>query len=114
MFYQPLWYGGEKEAPGVPPESLPPTFSLQVLLLGLEPGIRTMEGKQHIFFDLGWTLEDETKAQIDRAEKAAIAAKAFVVDTTADQMLQLQEEGAELQVHEVFPYALSKLGLDNR
>ena len=65
-----------------------------------------IEGKQFIFFDLGWTLEDETEAQIDRAGKAASAAKEFGVETTADHILQLQKEGAELQVLEVFPYAL--------
>ena len=69
---------------------------------------------QYIFFDFGWTLEDETEAQIDRAKKAASATKAFGVETSADHILRLQEEGAELQVHEVFPYALSKLGLDER
>lgn len=58
-----------------------------------------------------WTLENETAAQIDRAEKAALVARDLGVQTTADLILQLQEEGAELQVREVFPYVLSQLGL---
>ena len=37
-----------------------------------------MKGKQYIFFDLGWTLEDETEAQVDRAKKAVLASKGVV------------------------------------
>ena len=70
--------------------------------------------RQYVFFDLGWTLEDETEAQIDRAEKAAAAARDLGVQTTADRILQLQDEGAESKVHEVFPCSVSQLGLDER
>lgn len=65
-----------------------------------------------VFFDLGWTLEDETEAQIDRAQKAATAVAAFGAETSATRILRLQEEGAARFAPSVFRYALSRLGLD--
>ena len=73
-----------------------------------------MPPKQYIFFDLGWTLEDETEAQIDRAAKAARAAREFGVDVTGERILALQERGAGEHVPSVFRYALSQLGLDEQ
>ena len=70
--------------------------------------------EQCIFFDLGWTLEDETRAQIDRARNAAVAVSRFGVVTTAEFILELQEQGAAQQAPSVFRYALSQLGLGER
>ena len=71
-----------------------------------------MNGKKYIFFDLGWTLEDETEAQVDRAKKAVLASKEFGIETTTGQILELQEEGAKLKGTGVFPYAIYRLALD--
>lgn len=68
--------------------------------------------KQYIFFDLGWTLEDEAQAQVRRAKEAAAAATAFGVAASARRILELQEEGAAQHVPSVFPYALRQIGLD--
>ena len=73
---------------------------------------KRMKSRQYIFFDLGWTLEDETQGQIDRADTAAKAARELGVATTADHILALQEEGAAQFVPSAFRYALSCLGLD--
>ena len=67
-----------------------------------------------IFFDLGWTLEDESKAQIRRAEKAASISTELGVDTTANRILELQEEGAEAFAPSVFRYALKRAGLSEK
>ena len=67
--------------------------------------------REHIFFDLGWTLEDETDAQIRRAEGAAVAAAEFGIETSPERILELQEEGAAGLVPSVFHYALRELGL---
>ena len=65
-----------------------------------------------IFFDLGWTLEDESKAQIFRAEGAAVAAAEFGTTTTSSRILELQDEGAGVFAPSVFRYALRRIGLD--
>jgi len=70
-----------------------------------------MPQTKHIFFDLGWTLEDETQAQIDRASKAAALALGHGIETTAETILKLQEEGAAKMEPSVFRHALSRLGL---
>ena len=67
--------------------------------------------REYIFFDLGWTLEDETAAQIRRAEEAAAAATAFGVETSVGRILELQDEGAAKLVPSVFHYALRRIGL---
>ncbi len=58
--------------------------------------------KEYIFFDLGWTLEDETRAQVRRAEGAAAAASAYGIATSAGRILELQEEGAAQYAPSVF------------
>ena len=68
--------------------------------------------RQYIFFDLGWTLEDETAAQVRRAEEAVAAATAFGVATSATRILELQEDGAAQHVPSVFRYALRQIGLN--
>lgn len=71
-----------------------------------------MKKQVYIFFDLGWTLEDETDAQIERASKAATLVSEYGIKTTAQAILELQEEGARDMAPSVFAYALSELGLD--
>jgi HAD superfamily hydrolase (TIGR01509 family) len=71
-----------------------------------------MKNTHYLFFDLGWTLEDETRAQIDRAEKAARLVARYGIGATADRILALQDEGAAAFTPSVFLYALAKLGLE--
>lgn len=70
-----------------------------------------MTEQQYIFFDLGWTLEDETESQIDRAKKACAALKEFGVETTLQEFLSRQEEGARKMVPSVFNFAISSYGI---
>jgi len=70
-----------------------------------------MASRKYIFFDLGWTLEDETAAQVDRASKAAAIVRRHGIQTSVATILALQEEGAKSLESSVFVYALSCLGL---
>lgn len=65
-----------------------------------------------VFFDLGWTLEDETQAQFERAEQAAALVAQYGIETTAQDLLALEEQGAREMAPSVFRYALAALGLD--
>ena len=71
-----------------------------------------MDLKDCIFFDLGWTLEDESNSQTLRAGNAASASAEFGIVTSGNRILELQEEGAGKFAPGVFPYALHRLGLD--
>lgn len=68
--------------------------------------------KNYIFFDLGWTLEDESKTQVCRAEDAALVAAEFGIATSAQRILELQEAGAAEYAPSVFRYALRHIGLN--
>jgi len=70
-----------------------------------------MASGKFLFFDLGWTIEDETLAQMDRASKAAELVRGYGIETTADRILALQEDAARAFAPSVFRYALSHLGL---
>lgn len=67
--------------------------------------------RQYLFFDLGWTIEDESAAQRDRAARAAEAMRRRGVEVTPERVLALQDEGAARLVPAVFTYALERLGL---
>ncbi len=71
-----------------------------------------MGNKAYIFFDLGWTLEDETDAQDERVSTAAALVSEYGIETTARAIHELQEKGARKMAPSVFAYALSELGLD--
>jgi HAD superfamily hydrolase (TIGR01509 family) len=66
---------------------------------------------QTIFFDLGWTLEDETPAQLDRAGRAATACQDCGRMISKEKLILLQEEGGRAGVPDVFKHALSRIGL---
>ena len=68
--------------------------------------------KQYLFFDLGWTLEDETASQIDRARNTANVLIGLDIHATTDEILRRQEEGAQLMMPSVYRYALQTYGLD--
>ena len=68
--------------------------------------------RQFLFFDLGWTLEDETKAQMDRARKTAKELAAIGIQVTTEDILSKQEEGARLMAPSVYRYVLQSYGLD--
>jgi HAD superfamily hydrolase (TIGR01549 family) len=65
-----------------------------------------------IIFDLGWTLEDESDSQLDRAKKVSdyCIANNMIID--ADKIIEYQDEGGEKGVSNVFNYSLTKIGLD--
>ena len=69
--------------------------------------------KQFIYLDLGWTLEDETQSQIDRAQQTVNCLKKYNIETTYEEILKWQEDGASLFVPSVFNYALQKLNLED-
>ena len=64
-----------------------------------------------LFFDLGWTIEDETLSQIDRAEKAVKCCSEFGIKVSVERIIELQDEGGAQGVANVFKYALSCIGL---
>ncbi len=68
--------------------------------------------RRYVFFDLGWTLEDETESQIDRARNTAKALAGFDIHATTDEILRRQEEGARLMMPSVYIYALHSYNLD--
>lgn len=70
--------------------------------------------RQYIFFDLGWTLEDETDSRIDRAKKACIALKGFGIEATWREFLARQGEGGKEMKTGLFEYALATYGLSQR
>jgi HAD superfamily hydrolase (TIGR01549 family) len=67
--------------------------------------------RQFIFFDLGWTLEDETGAQKDRAHKASALLKEAGVNVSPGLILELQEKHAGLFAPSPFLSLLSSFGL---
>jgi HAD superfamily hydrolase (TIGR01549 family) len=64
-----------------------------------------------LFIDLGWTIEDETLAQIDRSDKAAAACKELGIPASREKIIELQDQGGKNGVRDVFSYALARLGL---
>ena len=64
-----------------------------------------------LFFDLGWTLEDETRAQTDRADKAVAACKELGIPASREKIIELQDRGGKNGVPDVFNYALAQMGL---
>jgi len=64
-----------------------------------------------IFFDLGWTLENEMVSQVDRAEKVVAFCKEIGITTSIDNVLQGQDEAGKNGVSNVFKYALTFIGV---
>ena len=53
--------------------------------------------RQYIFFDLGWTFEDETESQRDRAAQAVVSMRKFGVGTSVEELLAYHSYAAGLQ-----------------
>lgn len=70
-----------------------------------------MAHRQYLFFDLGWTIEDETEAQVDRARKSCMALRGLGIDASPDEFLRRQEDGARRFEPSVYRYALRSYGL---
>jgi FMN phosphatase YigB (HAD superfamily) len=64
-----------------------------------------------VFFDLGWTLEDETPAQVARAARTVAFCAARGIRTTAGEVLDLQAQAGRDGAPSVYPEALLRLGL---
>ncbi|MCG8478454.1 MAG: HAD family hydrolase [Spirochaetales bacterium] len=65
--------------------------------------------KPIVFFDIGWTLEDEADAQAHRARSAVAALERRGIAVTPERILELQEEGASAMAPSVFAYALRRM-----
>ena len=66
-----------------------------------------------LIFDLGWTLEDEQDAQIDRAEKAVKLCDELGINISVEEILDLQNNCGRNGIANVFKSALMKLGLSS-
>jgi FMN phosphatase YigB (HAD superfamily) len=64
-----------------------------------------------VFFDLGWTLEDEGPAQWVRAQQTSAYARNRGLEIDPQQLLDLQVEAGAGGVPSVYPAALARLGL---
>jgi HAD superfamily hydrolase (TIGR01549 family) len=64
-----------------------------------------------LLIDLGWTIEDETLAQIDRADKAVAACRELGIPASREKFIELQDQGGKNGERDVFSYALARLGL---
>jgi HAD superfamily hydrolase (TIGR01509 family) len=66
---------------------------------------------QVLFFDLGWTLENENYSQLDRAIKVVSTCREFGISIPEETILELQDEGGKLGEPNVFKYALNHIGI---
>jgi FMN phosphatase YigB (HAD superfamily) len=64
-----------------------------------------------ICFDLGWTLEDESEAQLDRAIQVSLVCKNHGVEVDPDEILELQVEAGRRGIASVHRAALDELDL---
>jgi HAD superfamily hydrolase (TIGR01509 family) len=67
--------------------------------------------KAAIFFDLGWTLEDETASQVDRAKKVELFCSQCGIKVSAQDLLNLQHKAGKSGIGPVYGHALKQLGL---
>lgn len=65
-----------------------------------------------LFFDLGWTLEDETEAQYDRALQTVARLAAMGVNLTAAGFLEEMVETATAGADNVYNETLRRLGVN--
>jgi HAD superfamily hydrolase (TIGR01509 family) len=69
--------------------------------------------QRSIFFDLGWTLEDENHSQVDRARKVVDYCSKLGISSTIDKIFALQDEAGKNGIPNVFKYAVSHLELSD-
>jgi FMN phosphatase YigB (HAD superfamily) len=65
----------------------------------------------NIFFDLGWTLENEYFSQLDRGRKVVDCCRKMGASVFVDQIFALQDEAGRNGISDVFNYAVSHLGI---
>lgn len=67
--------------------------------------------KKVLCFDLGWTLEDESEAQLDRAAQVTAICRGHGIEVDPDELLELQVEAGSRGIPQVFPHALAEFDL---